>query len=192
MPDFIVELTHTTGRGRADQRSVTVKDADTPNVATVLAVEELLKWSLEDDSPIPRGALEYWQTCRNTGSVQLYEIFTTLDTKYQLSFNVRESVSQTAPQQEVPAQRSAPFRRNGTSGPQPPPPSRPRDFKEMLAEQLDFLQSRQKELLAERKRINDEYEENAASLADIRNFLMVAATRKPRRKKEQANADQEA
>jgi len=178
MPDWDIELCHTTGRGRADTRSVTVQDVTNPEMAKMLGINECLQWAKEDDSPIPSGALEYWEMARRTGNLQVYEVLSELESKWNLTFTIKPNLGIIAP---LPSSPPAPLPHRTPSSVRQNGAPLPRfNLKEQLAEQLSYLLERQKELKEERKRLDAEYEDNAASLADIRSFLMISAGR-PRR-----------
>lgn len=182
MPDWNVELTYTTGQHQAVTKSVTIKDVDKRELAQLAGIEECLKWGT-DEGTIPAASWEYWQECRHK-PLMMYEVLTELETRWQLTVNIQQVMVPTVAAEVPPARLSPPAKRNGASA---PPPAH-REFKEMLADQLEFLQARQKELLTERKRLDAEYEENASSLTDIRNFLMVS-TKGRKRKQEDERTD---
>jgi hypothetical protein len=184
MPDYEIELTLTTGQNQAIIRSVIVEDARTPEIAKALGIDELLKWADEEGSPVPSAALEYWQNCRHNGNVMMYEVLSTLEANWQLSFIIKETSAATNVAVVTPPARpsrpqSRPAAHNGTAAPR-----QPLDLKQMLAQQLDMLNERQKELAAERKRIDEEWADNTGSIADIRSYLMTSAIRRRRRRKE--------
>jgi hypothetical protein len=187
MPDFEVIMTKTTGRHEGKEISVTVQDVANRETAKVAGIGECLKSAEESDSETFKPALDYWMVARNTGYAPLYEVLTELETAWNLTFVIKDVLPAGLPPPAAAASRRVtPPRQNGAAAPIP----KQFDLKQMLAEQLTSLQERQKELSAQRKLLDAEYQQNAESLADIRNFLLVSAVhRAPRRRKVEANAD---
>jgi hypothetical protein len=183
MPDYEVIMTQTTGPHQGKEVSVTVQDAPHIEIAKVTGIGECLKLAEETDSKTFKPALDYWIVTRNTGYTPLYEVQTELEMTWNLTFVIKEVLPAGLPLPAAAApRRVTPPRQNGAAAPIP----KQFDLKQMLAEQ-----ERQKELSAQRRLLDEEYQQNAASLADIRNFLLVSAVhRAPRRKKVDEHAGQ--
>jgi len=177
MPDFEVEMTYTTEQHQAIVKSVTVQNCAKLELAKVMGIQGLLEWAEEDESPIPLEALDYCWSVRANGNVMVYEVLSELDTRWHLTFGIHEVREAPAVSWPAPSRPVSPHPPAVTKAGAPPP--RPAfDFKAMLADQLEFLQGRQKELTVSRKELEREWSENASAIADIRNFLMVSAPRR--------------
>lgn len=171
MPDWEVELTYTYGPHQTITKSVTVQDCPL-ETAKAAGIAELLQWGQEQKS-IPVAAWDYWQECR-TKPMLVYEVMSELQSRWNISFVIKQAGTIPPP----PPQERPRIATNGAS------PAQRRDLKlkDMLAEQFEFLQTRQREIALERKRLDDEWADNADALAQIRTFLMI--TPKKRKKQE--------
>ena len=175
MSDWIVEISHISRQGQADTRSVTVQDFDDPKVAKLAGIEECLKWANEEGSPIPHGVFEFWQVARRT--MADYEASTELENRYGITATIKPVQEvQVRPAEPPPRSQLQVVHSNGTT-------PRPSSLTEMLQVQFESLIARQKDLLREKKRIDDEYETNAADISEIRSFLMLRAGREKKVRK---------
>lgn len=186
MPDWEISLTCTKsivgGKEQATVKSVVLEDYPR-NTAIPKGLDELFQWATEEhrdnseNIPVPLKAIEYWQQCRTNGNLQMYEIQSNLEV-WGVSFNIKELTGEPLP---IPVQRNGhkPLR-NGTT-PQSKPTQR-LDIRGILTQQLDLLQARQRDVLAERKRLQLEYDDNQESISDITAYLMINKSKKRRRK----------
>lgn len=179
MPDFEVTLTHVSRDRETWTKAVKVLDVPRDQ-AILMGITDLFAQCEEEAKadpgsvPISAKAYECWTEARN-GTAQLYEVQTALE-GFGVTFGIQE-ISEVAPTIE----RNHRANRGGrpvasTAGRTP----QRMDLKSMLGDQLTFLQQRQKDLAAERKALQDEYEENQASINQITQFMML--TRPPARR----------
>jgi hypothetical protein len=181
MPDFEVSVNCTqslvNGQERTTTKSVILENYQR-NLAIPKGIDEIMKWAGEeataDTIPIPRAAIEYWQTARASGNLLMYEIQSNLE-NWGVTFGIKE-VEDAPPVRPQPTQRNSTSRNGAATKPAHP------DFRAMLQEQLEFLQSRQKELTVERKRIQSEYDDNQGQINQMTSYLMLAQPKKGRRK----------
>lgn len=185
MPDFEVEMTHTSPNRESWIKSVVVQDCPREQ-AIPLGITELFKWCEEEAAanpgavPIDPEAYKYWNKARATGGL-LYEIQSNLET-FGLTFGIKE-LNAEPPAPTPRAKTKVPPHRNGTA------PQKPQSLNDMLAEHLQALQARQKELSIERKQLQDEYEANRESIEQIVQFLTIAKPKRGRPKNVVDDAD---
>jgi len=177
MPDFEVEMTHTdTATRKAWRKSVNVMDAPREQ-AIPLGITELFKWCADeartnpDSVPISPKAYDYWEISRNTGGL-MYEILSGLEA-FGLTFGIKPLEAEAPPHP-----RNGKTQRNGTA----PKAAQRLDLRGMLGQQLEYLQARQKEVAAERKTLQAEFEENQASINQITQFMLLSQPVKKRGK----------
>jgi hypothetical protein len=180
MPDFEVTVTSTksivAGEQRTTIKSVVLENYQR-NTAIPKGIDEIMAWAAEestpDNIPIPADAIKYWTQARNNGNLQMYEIQTQLE-QWGISFGIKELGD------AVPV-RAQKVTRNGTAPAKPQAPQRI-DLRGILTQQLELLQARQKDLIAERKALQAEYEENQNAIGDITAYLMIDKSKKRKRK----------
>jgi hypothetical protein len=128
---------------------VTVENIPRAELAKVWGINECLQWAMEDESPVPRAALDYWQSCRQNGNVQIWEVLSALEANWGLSFSIRESRGQetptSAPRTESP--RLSPPPSNGK-------PAAPAIY--TLNDLIGLMTRRYQDLLQQRKEIDAE------------------------------------
>lgn len=188
MPDWEISLTCTKsivgGKEQATVKSVVLEDFPR-NTALTKGLDELFKWAIEEHSdnpeniPIPLKAIEYWEQCRANGNILLYEIQSNLEA-WGITSSMKELTGDAPPATPMLAERNGhkPATRNGA----PPKPTQKLDLRGILTQQLDLLQARQRDVIAERKRLQLEYDDNQESISDITAYLMINKTKKQKRK----------
>lgn len=148
MPDWIIEMTITTGQHEADSRSVTVENVARQEVAKIMGIEQCLLWG-RDDGLVPAAALDYWRSAKSNGNVQVYEVLSALEANWALTFHVRPKGDdeQPAPQAQprAPAQNGKPAVAQPVSSPQ----YNLNDLVSMFRARYDFLMAEQKRISTE-------------------------------------------
>ena len=176
MPDFEFTLTKVNPDKTAIVRSVTLENYS-PQQVTFDGIESLMRWAEEDpESGIPKAAVDYWDQNKHGGP--LYEAQSGLTERFGISFGVKEINNEPAPKPMKAAPKSSPTR--------PKAENKQLNLRNLLAQHLEYLQDRQKELTAERKLIDREMNENRDSINEIMSFMAVSATQKAKRKKADA------
>lgn len=170
MADFIVTMTHSGGE-QAWRKSAEVLDASR-NQAIMLGIDRLMELCQSEETPVPPRAGDYWREQRAAGGL-LQDVLTNLEASFALTFSILEKVSDApAPQPQIKPSR------NGNGAAHAPK----FDLNALLQSQLLTLQTRQKEVQAERKALQAEYEDNSAQIRQITSYLLLAAPKKARRK----------
>lgn len=188
MPDWEISLTCTKsivgGKEQATVKSVVLEDYQR-NTAIPAGLNELFKWAAEEtrdnpeNIPIPLKAIEYWEQARANGNLQMYEIQSNLEV-WGISFSIKELTGEVPRDTALPPPRNGnkPAGRNGV----PPKPAQKLDLRGILTQQLDLLQARQRDVIAEQKRLRLEYEDNADNITQITQFLMLQQNKRRKRK----------
>lgn len=180
MPDFELTVTCTTavkdGRQVASSRSVILENHDY-KAAIPAGIQAIMQWAAEeiapDNAPIPAEAIAYWNKARTAGE-QLYEIQSALEQNWGISANIREIEKEPpAPQRAAMVRNSAGPRSQPTGAAPRPAMPRPADFRSIVAEQLQILQGRQREIRAEIAALQSELKANQENASQITQFLTI-------------------
>src|SRR5216683_3070434 len=160
------------GDERTYEKSVIVENT-TRALAIPLGIRECLSWAAEETKdgfvPVPLKAIEYWDEASRTGGLQFYEIQSTLDTNWGVSFIIKEKAG------ELPI----PAHRNGRAGPPPPPAGSGDssgtlpDLRTMLQQRLALLHEREKTLTAQLDRLNDDYAQTREDIRQTGELLLT-------------------
>ncbi len=190
MPDWELSLTCTKaiidGQERTYEKSVIIENT-TRALAIPLGIRECLAWAAEETRdgfvPVPLKAIEYWDESSRNGGLQFYEIQSTLDTNWGVSFTIKEKAGE----------QPAPAHRNGRAASPPSPSSAGSgelpDLRTMLTQRLTLLTEREKTITAQLDRLNEDHQQTRDDIRQTSDLLLTLGAAKKRKAKEKAHAE---